>query len=240
MQKVLVRVGATCARCCPERVSTGSRMRLRTRICTTCNSYLYVFAIIFRYVYSNCKYKSGITPRLVILVARCVPRARSLLVLTPAPYAPAFPVSVSHRRLSCSERWGTPGFDSPGLSCTGRYAQPSPLLLLCYRSSSVAFPSLFLAAGDGDPIVYGTPRLHVRVMPLRIRRRATPLTLCVTVLRCHRILSSRALTDHRPLVLPSPQLSWLFRPQTRPPVLALLNRHTIHESPVIFGQAWLP
>ena len=74
------------------------------------------------YAYGSSTYKNEITPRLVKLVARCVARARSPLVLTPAPYAPAVPVAVPHRCLSYRERWRTPGFDSLVLSRTGRYA----------------------------------------------------------------------------------------------------------------------
>ena len=77
---------------------------------------------MYRCVYSDCIYKSGITPQLVVLVPRCVARARSPLVLTTAPYAPAVPVTVPHRRLSCRERWRSPSFDSPVPSRTGRYA----------------------------------------------------------------------------------------------------------------------
>ena len=42
------------------------------------------------------------------------------------------------------------------------------------------------------------------------------------------------------MVLSSSPLSWLLRPQTRPPVLALLNRHTILEPPVVSRQVWCP
>ena len=84
-----------------------------------------------------------------------------------------------------------------------------------------------------------------RYSPYLIMCGRPPVSSCsiiksILYTRTHRTLSPRALTGHRPLVLPSPPLSWLFRPQTRPPVLALLNHHTIHGSPVVFRQTWFP
>ena len=114
IQRILVCVGETYACCLSARVSTCSRMRLSARMYTTCSPYVYFFATIYRYIlYLDILKWDGASTlaRLVIEVARCVARARSPLVLTPAPYVPAVPVTVPHGRLSWREHWRTSGSD---------------------------------------------------------------------------------------------------------------------------------